>query len=98
MNEIKNSSDIIIFGAYGDLSFRKLIPALYHLFNDNYLDSQSKIISVSRQKLTQEEHINLTKEKLIEFIEPDLFSEDVFANFKKILHTIYVDFGDNESY
>ena len=42
MNEIKNSSDIIIFGAYGDLSFRKLIPALYHLFNDDYLDADSK--------------------------------------------------------
>ena len=46
MNEIKNSSDIIIFGAYGDLSFRKLIPALYHLFNDDYIDTDSKIISV----------------------------------------------------
>ena len=71
MNEIKNSSDIIIFGAYGDLSFRKLIPALYHLFNDDYIDTDSKIISVSRQKISQEDHIKLTKEKLIEFIEPE---------------------------
>ena len=98
MNEIKKSSDIIIFGAYGDLSFRKLIPALYHLFADDYLDSKSRIISVSRQKLTNEEHIKLTKEKLIEFIEKESFNEEVFDKFKKLLHTIYVDFSNNETY
>ena len=98
MNEIKNSSDIIIFGAYGDLSFRKLIPALYHLFNDDYLEPGCKIISVSRQKMSQEDHIKLTKEKLIEFIEPELFSEDAFEKFKKLLHAVYVDFGDNDTY
>ena len=98
MNEIKNPSDIIIFGAYGDLSFRKLIPALYHLFSDGYLDEESKIISVSRQKLSQKEHIKLTKEKLTEFIDDESFSEEVFNNFKELLHGVYVDFGDNKSY
>lgn len=98
MNEIKNSTDIIIFGAYGDLSFRKLIPALYHLFNDGYLEKESRIISVSRQKLSSEEHIKLTKEKLIEFIEKESFSEETFTEFKKLIHSVYVDFSDNETY
>jgi len=98
MSEIQKSSDIIIFGAYGDLSFRKLIPALYHLFSDNYLDSKSRIISVSRSKVTNKEHITLTKEKLIEFLEGDSFSEETFSEFKTILHSVYVDFSDNKSY
>jgi glucose-6-phosphate 1-dehydrogenase len=98
MNEIKNSSDIIIFGAYGDLSFRKLIPALYHLCNDGYLEKECRIISVSRQKLSREEHIELTKEKLIEFIEKESFSEEGFDKFKELLHSVYVNFADNDSY
>lgn len=98
MNEIKKPTDIIIFGAYGDLSFRKLIPALYHLFNDGYLEKDSRIISVSRQKLSKKEHIELSKEKLIEFIEKESFSNEVFDKFKDILHSVYVDFADNKSY
>lgn len=98
MNVTNKPSDIIIFGAYGDLSFRKLIPALYHLFNDGYLEKESKIISVSRQKLSKKEHIELTKEKLIEFIEKESFNEEVFNKFKNLLHSVYADFGDNKTY
>jgi len=98
MNEIKKPTDIIIFGAYGDLSFRKLIPALYHLFSDGYLEEESRIISVSRQKLSRKEHIKLTKEKLSEFIEKESFSNEVFDKFKEIIYSVYVDFADNDSY
>lgn len=98
MKEMKNSCDIIIYGAYGDLSFRKLIPALYHLFSDNYIDEKSRIISVSRQKTSKDEHIKLTEEKLKSFIEEKSFSKEVFERFKEIIHSVYVDFSDNESY
>ncbi len=41
MSEIENLCDIIIFGGHGDLAFRKLMPALYHLtaYNDMLSDS-----------------------------------------------------------
>jgi glucose-6-phosphate 1-dehydrogenase len=97
MNEINNKSDIVIFGAYGDLSFRKLIPALYYLFLDNYLDENTRIISVVRENKTQEEHIRLTQDKLKEFIN-DALEQSVFDKFKNILYSVYVDFADNNSY
>jgi len=53
---------------------------------------------VSRQRLTNTEHINLTKEKLIEFLEGDSFCEETFSKFKEILHSVHVDFADNKSY
>ena len=35
---------IVIFGASGDLTARKLIPALYHLFKDNQLPPAFRIV------------------------------------------------------
>ena len=43
---------LVIFGASGDLTKRKLIPALYHRFKDGQFDEQSRIIGVSRSKLS----------------------------------------------
>jgi glucose-6-phosphate 1-dehydrogenase len=40
---------VVIFGASGDLTKRKLIPALYNLFLDRQMPAQFSIIAVSRQ-------------------------------------------------
>lgn len=42
---------LVIFGITGDLSKRKLLPALYHLFSQQLFPSDIKIIGVSRKKL-----------------------------------------------
>jgi glucose-6-phosphate 1-dehydrogenase len=44
--------DYVVFGATGDLTKRKLIPALYHRLKDGQFDEQSRIIGVSRSKLS----------------------------------------------
>ena len=98
MNMINTNSDIIIFGGHGDLSFRKLLPALYHLFNEKYLDDSSRIIIVTRKNITHEENIKLIKSKLQEFIKDDGFSQNNFKAFEKILFIEKVDFTDNSTY
>ena len=40
---------VVIFGASGDLTKRKLIPALYNLFVDKQLPAKFSIVGVSRQ-------------------------------------------------
>lgn len=42
---------IIIFGAGGDLTWRKLVPALYNLYLDQWLPDQFVIIGVDRQDM-----------------------------------------------
>src|SRR5579862_5286877 len=42
-------SIVVIFGASGDLTKRKLIPALYNLFLDKQLPEKFSIVGVSRQ-------------------------------------------------
>jgi glucose-6-phosphate 1-dehydrogenase len=46
---------LVIFGASGDLTRRKLIPALYHLFTRDLLHPDSRIIGCARSNLTSEQ-------------------------------------------
>jgi len=58
MGETKRTADpcvMVIFGATGDLNHRKLIPALYNLYHDEYLPSKFLIVGVSRSKLSDDQ-------------------------------------------
>jgi glucose-6-phosphate 1-dehydrogenase len=46
---------IIIFGATGDLSKKKLLPALYHLNIENRLTDDTKIICMGRGEIAQDD-------------------------------------------
>ena len=45
---------LIIFGASGDLTARKLIPALFHLYRGKHLPKNFVVLGVSRSNLTDE--------------------------------------------
>lgn len=51
-NMSSNPAIFIIFGGTGDLSKRKIIPALYNLFLENRLPENFAIIGSSRSKMT----------------------------------------------
>ena len=97
---IKNyTSDIIIFGGHGDLSFRKLLPALYHLFNDGFIEKSSKIILASRGEITKEENIALIKEKLEFFLgAKNEYDEEKFNSFSSLIEQCHIDFTDITSF
>jgi len=46
---------MVIFGATGDLTKRKLLPALYNLAEKDFLPSTFAIVGVGRQEMTSEE-------------------------------------------
>ena len=56
---------MVIFGASGDLTKRKLVPALYNLAKDGLLAEQFAVIGVARSEMTHEEF----REKLASDIE-----------------------------
>jgi glucose-6-phosphate 1-dehydrogenase len=45
---------VVIFGASGDLTYRKLIPALFNLARRGRLPADAKVLGVSRTKYTDE--------------------------------------------
>jgi len=53
---VPDNSNIVIFGASGDLTSRKLIPALYHLYASKQLPDCFFILGVSRSKFSDEEY------------------------------------------
>lgn len=52
--EKATSQLLVIFGASGDLTKRKLIPAIYQLYKENLLPDQFAILGASRTTLTDE--------------------------------------------
>jgi glucose-6-phosphate 1-dehydrogenase len=98
MSETANTCDIVIFGGHGDLSLRKLIPALYHLCSDGYLSAQSRIIATSRTEVSREEHLALVKEKLQTFVKAEYFEESKWEAFSQQLEVVTLDLGVEQSY
>ncbi len=98
MDEIESLCDITIFGGHGDLAFRKLMPALYHLCNGGYLDKKSRIITTTRVPMSIDQHCNLVKSKLQDFLLDNTFEEEKFERFKKHLHVVIIEFDKEESY
>ena len=61
-------SDIIIFGGLGDLSIRKILPAIYYRLQAKQLADECKVILISRQDINKKEFEDLLKSKLEESI------------------------------
>ncbi len=58
---------LVIFGASGDLTYRKLVPALFDLFAQNLLPDQSAILGVSRTKLSDDAFREKMKKGILSF-------------------------------
>jgi glucose-6-phosphate 1-dehydrogenase len=74
--------DYVVFGATGDLTKRKLIPALYHRFQDGQFDDQSQIIGVSRTEMDDATFQQHVRDWIGEFVDEgyrDATSIDTFA-------------------
>src|SRR5690606_33164570 len=70
MAETQKTADpcvMVIFGATGDLTKRKLLPALYNLAKDKFLPDSFAVVGVGRQELTREEFCERILNDLKEF-------------------------------
>lgn len=86
---------IVIFGITGDLSRRKLLPALYHLFRDNLLHQKTQIVGVTRQ--------NLNKADIVEHIKTyadsrPRTSETALREFESALSIFKMDMASGGDY
>ena len=96
-SDLQSASEIVIFGALGDLSRRKLIPALYQLDQAGLLNVESRIVGVARQEHTVEELTSFVVDNLTEFVKEGL-DKDVLARFTARLAYQQLDFKDTGSY
>lgn len=78
--EVCDPVTIVIFGASGDLTRRKLIPALYNLYRKKRLSARFDIIGVSRTVYSHEEFREHERSGVEEFSGAS-FDEDTWAEF-----------------
>lgn len=90
--------DYVVFGATGDLSQRKLIPALFHRFIDQQFDTNSRIIGVSRSEMSDEEFQAFAIAAVRQFVDATLINEDQLHEFASIFTYITNDVTDKEGW
>src|SRR5262245_30096001 len=98
MSESKKVAEpcvMVIFGATGDLTKRKLFPALYNLAKDDFQPHTFAIIGVGRQEMTSEGFRSQMIGHLREFI-PNGPDEKTLKWFEERTYYTGGDFDDDK--
>jgi glucose-6-phosphate 1-dehydrogenase len=88
---------MVIFGGAGDLTKRKLVPALCNLAASHLLGDHFAVIAVARAEMTVEEYRQRLAADLREFA-TGTFDPAIWARLEKAIHYVRGDFGDPETY
>lgn len=89
--------NIVIFGASGDLTFRKLIPALYNLAADGDLPGAANIVGFARREKSDESWRTELKETTAKCSRSGL-NEEIWGSFSKRIFYHQSEFGDAAGY
>jgi glucose-6-phosphate 1-dehydrogenase len=82
---------MVIFGAHGDLTKRKLLPALYALYLEDQLPKEFAVLGTSRTKMDDEQFRKAMKESVQKFASDLNFQEDSWSKFAEGLFYIPAD-------
>ncbi|MEJ5351733.1 MAG: glucose-6-phosphate dehydrogenase [Melioribacteraceae bacterium] len=93
---MNNNHIFVIFGASGDLAKRKLIPALYSLFEQNLLSDKFIILGAARTFLSDDEFRDIMFESIKKFGNNQ--NQSKIEEFIKFLFYIQVQYDDYSSY
>ena len=88
---------MVIFGAGGDLTRRKLIPALYNLATDNLLSREFAVVGLAREPMNTEQFRDKFRQDITQFATGAL-SDDLTEWFARRMYYLSGDFGDPDSY
>src|SRR2546422_11101094 len=88
---------IVIFGATGDLTHRKLIPALYNLAADGDLPPSVAIVGFARREKSDEEFRRDLEEATHKFSR-QVVRDEIWKTFAQSIFYHQSEFGDESSY
>lgn len=84
----------IIFGGTGDLAYRKLYPALYKLYQNNYLNKNFAVIGTARRSWTDDYYREVILDSIQELKSSDESARKFASHFYYLSHNI----NDAENY
>ena len=88
---------MVIFGASGDLTRRKLIPALYNLASQNLLSPDFAIIGLGRSPMSDEDARKKATEDFKKFADVPI-DDKIWGDFVQRMHYLSGDFDDPNTY
>ncbi|HEU6449089.1 MAG TPA: glucose-6-phosphate dehydrogenase [Verrucomicrobiae bacterium] len=96
--KLSEPCSIVIFGASGDLTARKLIPAFYHLCKDGQMPPDFRIVGFARREKTDESWRNELRAALDQFSRTKPVDDKVWNAFAKNLVYCQGDLTDDAAY
>ncbi|MDX5299533.1 MAG: glucose-6-phosphate dehydrogenase, partial [Gammaproteobacteria bacterium] len=81
MLSIQHPFELVLFGGNGDLSLRKLLPALFDLYAEAQLPTRWRVLALGRSALTAEEYASLVRHELLTQTSRQVAVERHFSTF-----------------
>ena len=82
--------DIVIFGGTGDLSRRKLLPALFHRWLDGQIPENSAIVGTARSDLDDKAYRAMARDAC-EKATGENWDDKEWKKFEKLIHYVSID-------
>ena len=83
--------DCVVFGATGDLTLRKLLPALYYRFRDGQMPAASRVIGAARSNLSDDDFRAHAAEALKKHVAANDQDAEMVRRFLGQLHYVSID-------
>ena len=95
--DVPDPCALVIFGASGDLTSRKLIPSLYYLSQNGLIPRRFFILGTSRSKMSHES-FRESLAPLARQAHPEAFDAASWENFSKNIYYYPMDYNDKEGF
>jgi glucose-6-phosphate 1-dehydrogenase len=95
------SFDLVLFGGTGDLTWRKLMPALFQAWRHGKLPVRNgggRILAVARDERSDEQYRAYIRDKFTGVVESKQPSDEEFSRFAELLHYRRMDLSQPSHY
>jgi glucose-6-phosphate 1-dehydrogenase len=98
MRRTPEACAMVIFGASGDLTERKLLPALYYLARERLLPGGFSIIGCSRTPYSDDQFREKMRQAIVTHLNLENGNDPVLESFCKNVYYLADNFGDPKAY
>jgi glucose-6-phosphate 1-dehydrogenase len=89
---------LVIFGAGGDLAWRKLVPALFDLYLDHWAPEQLTILALDRKEVDEDEFCDHLRQGVEKFSRQGIANQKAWDEFSSQIHYQAANFNDPQAY
>ncbi len=89
---------IIIFGAGGDLTWRKITPAFYNLFLDGWLPDKFAVIGLDIKEMSDDQYRERLHDGIDQFSRSGKSKQEDWEKFAQLINYRKADFTNSKSY